>query len=189
MGNVSDGSAKVQADDTNSAISRLSSKNVSATVSGNASDGSAAGNIWNTVSAIGSLVGKTVTNFVNTVFTTTGKADGGIRPHADGGIRYHAHGAIANNPGAGVPLDIVGEAGAEAIVPLTNKKYSRPFAATIAEQMGEAAGNGAVVNAIAALAEAVRNMEAAVYVDGKKLASTIAKPMNQQLGRLAARGV
>lgn len=68
-------------------------------------------------------------------------AAGGIRTHADGGIvsyakRYHAHGNIVNNPGAGVPLDIVGEAGAEAIVPLTNRKYSKPFARTIAEQMG-----------------------------------------------------
>lgn len=70
------------------------------------------------------------------------RATGGIRTHADGGIvnyakRYHAHGNIVNNPGAGIPLDIVGEAGAEAIVPLTNRKYSKPFARTIAEQMGE----------------------------------------------------
>ena len=55
-------------------------------------------------------------------------------------MRYHANGAIANRPGAGVPLDIVGEAGAEAIVPLTNRKYSRPFARTIAEQMKQVGG-------------------------------------------------
>lgn len=69
-------------------------------------------------------------------------AAGGIRPHAAGGmmLRYHANGAIANRPGAGVPLDIVGEAGAEAIVPLTNRKYSRPFARTIAEQMKQVGG-------------------------------------------------
>lgn len=30
--------------------------------------------------------------------------------------------------------------------------------------------------------------ETAIYVDGKKLASTIAKPMNQQLGILSRRG-
>lgn len=69
-------------------------------------------------------------------------AAGGFRPHAAGGVmmRYHANGAIANRPGAGVPLDIVGEAGAEAIVPLTNRKYSRPFARTIAEQMKQVGG-------------------------------------------------
>lgn len=59
-------------------------------------------------------------------------ARGGIRPHADGGIavREHAVGAIATRA---VPLDIVGEDGAEAIVPLTNRRYSQPFADIVAE--------------------------------------------------------
>lgn len=190
-GNAVTGDAQGQADNTQAAIDRLRSKTVDVQASGNASDGSAASNIWNTVSAIGGLVGKTVdvvTNTINNVINTvTNNAKGGIRPHASGGIvpRYHAHGAIATKA---VPLDIVGEAGAEAIVPLTNMKYTKPFAATVAKQMDENGSNSAVVSAIAALSEAVRNMEAAVYVDGKKLASTIAKPMNQQLGVLAARG-
>lgn len=81
-------------------------------------------------------------NHVDTYSKRHGNAAGGFRPHAAGGVmmRYHAHGAIANRPGAGVPLDIVGEAGAEAIVPLTNRKYSRPFARTIAEQMKQTGG-------------------------------------------------
>lgn len=37
-------------------------------------------------------------------------------------------------------------------------------------------------------ASAVESQETAVYVDGKKLASTIAKPMNQQLGIRSRRG-
>jgi tape measure domain-containing protein len=37
-------------------------------------------------------------------------------------------------------------------------------------------------------ADAVANSETAMYVDGKKLASSIAKPMNQQLGILSRRG-
>lgn len=76
------------------------------------------------------------------IYSRHNNAAGGIRPHAAGGVmmRYHANGAIANRPGAGVPLDIVGEAGAEAIVPLTNRKYSRPFARTIAEQMKQVGG-------------------------------------------------
>lgn len=85
------------------------------------------------------LNNKTSTITVNHVdnYSKHNNAAGGIRTHAAGGMmmRYHANGAIANRPGAGVPLDIVGEAGAEAIVPLTNRKYSRPFARTIAEQM------------------------------------------------------
>jgi hypothetical protein len=60
-------------------------------------------------------------------------AAGGIRPHADGGIRYHASGGSIVTKAT--PLDIVGEAGAEAIIPLTNRQYVTPFAATVAEQM------------------------------------------------------
>nr|DAU20942.1 MAG TPA: minor tail protein [Caudoviricetes sp.] len=90
------------------------------------------------------LNNKTSTITVNHVDTYSKRhnAAGGIRPHAAGGVmmRYHANGAIANRPGDGVPLDIVGEAGAEAIVPLTNHKYSRPFARTIAEQMKQVGG-------------------------------------------------
>lgn len=90
------------------------------------------------------LNNKTSTITVNHVDTYSkhNNAAGGIRTHAAGGVmmRYHANGAIANRPGAGVPLDIVGEAGAEAIVPLTNRKYSRPFARTIAEQMKQVGG-------------------------------------------------
>ena len=85
---------------------------------------------------------RNVTTFVNQIISKHHNAAGGIRTHAAGGVmmRYHANGAIANRPGAGVPLDIVGEAGAEAIVPLTNRKYSRPFARTIAEQMKQVSG-------------------------------------------------
>lgn len=89
-----------------------------------------------------SRIPRTVTTFVSQIISSKHNAAGGIRPHAAGGMmmRYHANGAIANRPGAGVPLDIVGEAGAEAIVPLTNRKYSRPFARTIAEQMKQTGG-------------------------------------------------
>ena len=55
--------------------------------------------------------------------------------------------------------------------------------------------NTQVLNAINELndnlgsyADAVANSETAMYVDGKKLASSIAKPMNQQLGVLSRRG-
>ena len=74
-------------------------------------------------------------NIRQTISRVFGNARGGIRPHAEGGIfpRFHAQGgAIATRA---VPLDIVGEAGAEAIVPLTNSKYSEPFARQIAQQM------------------------------------------------------
>ena len=57
------------------------------------------------------------------------------------------------------------------------------------------ASNTRVLNAINELndnlgsyTDAVANTETAMYVDGKKLASSIAKPMNQQLGVLSRRG-
>lgn len=74
------------------------------------------------------------TTYVTVNRTRNEKTAGGIR-HAEGGIRMHAHGAIVDAPVTGYPLDWVGEDGAEAIVPLTNRRYSEPFAATIAEQM------------------------------------------------------
>lgn len=59
-------------------------------------------------------------------------AAGGIRANAAGGLRMHADGAIVNRA---TPLDIVGEDGAEAIIPLTNKRYVKPFADAVAEGM------------------------------------------------------
>lgn len=70
---------------------------------------------------------------------TSGNAAGGIRPHADGGYvpRLHADGAIATKA---VPLDIVGEDGAEAIVPLTNRRYSQPFIDLLSEGVSKRVG-------------------------------------------------
>lgn len=80
------------------------------------------------------------------------KARGGIRTHADGGVaiaaaRYHADGgSIVDAPHYGYPLDLVGEAGAEAIVPLTNKRYAMPFVDLIADELYDRLGGGAGTN-------------------------------------------
>lgn len=129
-GNAATGDATTQVGRANTSIQNLSGKNVSVTANGNASDGSAASAIWNTVNAIRALSPKNIINTVtNVVSTIAGNATGGIIP------RYHAGGAIATKA---VPLDIVGEAGAEAIVPLTNERYSKPFASLIARLVKEA---------------------------------------------------
>lgn len=105
---------------------------------------------WNT----GSWLDKAATATVNIVRSITdffggnGNARGGIRPHADGGVRLHAGGAIATRA---VPLDIVGEAGAEAIVPLTNRRYSQPFADIIGDAVIDrlsklSGGGGTTIN-------------------------------------------
>lgn len=136
-GNVPGGGPASNVRNTNSAMSAMQSKTVTAQVNGNAM--SVAGSIWDTVSAIGSLASRTVTATINTVrnIITRESAAGGFALHADGGIvpRYHAPGGIATRA---VPLDIVGEAGAEAIVPLTNRKYAMPFVGMIAEETSKA---------------------------------------------------
>lgn len=88
----------------------------------------------------------TTEHYIKTGRITAAYAEGGIRPHADGGIRKHADGSIVNKPVTGVPLDIVGEAGAEAIVPLTNKRYSYPFADTLVERMNQKMKSGNTYN-------------------------------------------
>ena len=129
--------------ETKGAEDRVYDKSVSVNVNGNYS--SANNTIRNLGDAIGGLFSKTISvtqNIFRNVFETHNAA-GGIRLHADGGIRYHAGGAIATRA---VPLDIVGEAGAEAIVPLTNRRYSLPFARTVAQQMRAEGATGNVTN-------------------------------------------
>ena len=85
-----------------------------------------------------------ITRTVSEVFHRKNAA-GGIRLNAAGGIRAHADGAVIAT--SAVPLDIVGEDGAEAIVPLTNRRYSQPFVDLIAEGVAEKAGKaGTYVN-------------------------------------------
>lgn len=69
-----------------------------------------------------------------------------IRPDAAGGllnashVRKHAAGYIAASPTMVSPYDMVGEAGAEAIIPLTNRQYVNPFADTVAERLMDRMG-------------------------------------------------
>lgn len=118
-----------------------------------------------------------VNNIVNWFENTFGggeHASGGIRTHADGGVRMHAEGgAIATRA---MPLDIVGEDGAEAIVPLTNRKYSQPFADIIAEGVAEKLDNKeniAHLEAIERLLVQLTQKDANVYLDSSKVSSAL----------------
>ena len=118
-----------------------------------------------------------VNNIVNWFENTFGggeHASGGIRTHADGGVRMHAEGgAIATRA---MPLDIVGEDGAEAIVPLTNRKYSQPFADIIAEGVAEKLDNKeniAHLEAIERLLMQLNQKDANVYLDSSKVSSAL----------------
>ena len=118
--------------------SSLNTKWTTAEVGGNL--GSALQQVWQwNNSSLRDLWGSATMNIRTLVESRlgSGNAAGGIRTHADGGIvpRFHGGGAIATKA---VPLDVVGEAGAEAIVPLTNRRYSQPFADVIAEGLLDA---------------------------------------------------
>jgi hypothetical protein len=160
-------------------------------------------NDWNN----GGLWDKTATAIINFVAGGGGGfgggggggafASGGIRTHADGGIRYHASGYIATKAQF-LPRDVVGEAGAEAIVPLTNRKYVTPFANTIAEQMLSAMKQYGSKQASSAvdtkslskeIATEVRRglSDMGIYIDGKKLTGAIAPKMDIELARIGSR--
>ncbi len=114
-----------------------------------------------------------------------GVATGGIRLNAAGGIRYHADGAIARKA---VPLDIVGEDGAEAIVPLTNRKYSQPFVDLIAEGIKEKGiGNG--TERIAELLELIlaAMSKLRLEMDGKAVGSAVLPYIDERLGEMSER--
>lgn len=166
-GNAMDGKAKSQVDATNRSISSGKSKTVTAKATGNATDGKAKSAIDNTRGAVDNLKGKGISvsasgNVItgaaqsmvsgmrdwlsglrDKTFTVTqktvkkGGAWGGITPtyHATGGVR------IADRYGEGVPLDVVGERGPEAIVPLTSH-YGRDFAQMMGEEASKHMGRG-----------------------------------------------
>lgn len=105
-------------------------------------------------SSVGGLLDKLFTLAGNTwtavVHAVAGNASGGINLHASGGVRRHAEGAIYTRPTWISPNDIIGEAGAEYydgthIVPLTNRRYSQPFADIIADEVAGKTSRGNVV--------------------------------------------
>lgn len=81
-------------------------------------------------------VNKTVTT---SYVTRSEHAAGGIL-HAAGGIMKHASGMIVSRA-TDVTRHIAGEAGAEAIIPLTSRRYTRPFARTVADETVAAMGS------------------------------------------------
>lgn len=105
-----------------------------------------------------------------TINGATGNAAGGfvIAQNAAGGIKIpkHADGGILSKPTL-TSVGWVGEAGAEAIIPLDNPNYSRKFARAIAQQMTsnqtnsktvQIILNGAVLNDDAAMQEAALDL-------------------------------
>lgn len=75
-------------------------------------------------------------NTITTTYVTKHENAAGGIPHAGGGVvgavAYHARGFIANRA-TDVTRHIAGEAGAEAIIPLTNRRYTGPFVGMISD--------------------------------------------------------
>lgn len=101
--------------------STLANKEADAEVDGNLKEANTLKSQWNN----GDLLDKYATAYIT--IQQSGNAAGGVRYHADGAF-------IATRA---MPLDIVGEAGAEAIVPLTNRRYSQPFVDLISDGVTE----------------------------------------------------
>lgn len=147
-------------------------------------------------------------------------AAGGVYP---GAVAMHASGGFIANRATDITKHLAGEAGAEAIIPLTNKRYTAPFVnmiseavvaaledrvsevaragdqtAALADAIERLGAKGRASDATAPVLEAIERLndsvaalagqETAVYVDSKKLASTLARPINKELGTLSRRG-
>lgn len=167
----------------------MEGKHPTVDANGNVVDGSAIWRVQEMVAWSNSLYDRHVTYTAE--FRTLGDptfggyAGGGHYAMAAGGIRYHADGVILNKPTWIGNRDIAGEAGAEAVIPLTNRKYVRPFADTVAEGMmskiGEVAGD--------------TNYNITVYAEGNsgdEIASAVVgaiRSQNLRSGRVSVKNV
>ena len=142
-GNVITGSPSTSIGNVNSAASNMGSKTVTYTANGNVVSGSTvADRIWNVVGAVKNMASKSID--VTTNYRTTGSVS--RAPKAAGAIvRRFAEGAIFTKPTM-TDVGLVGEDGAEAmysngrdtgIFPLTNRRFTGPFASEIADQVAQ----------------------------------------------------
>lgn len=176
-GNAQDGSAEQGVEDTNDAVQGMSSRSVTASVSGNAVDGSARRELENLKDSIGGLASRSITiaaKFVSQVPHATG----GVIAHAEGAVlppvQYHASGFIANRA-TDVTRHIVGEAGAEAVIPLTNRRYTGPFTDLVSEK---------VVAALSAQVDEINRQQREVATAALRLAD--ASAAQGQMGAVVA---
>ena len=98
-------------------------------------------------------------------------------PYPDFDISWMATGGIAT----GASVVGVGEAGDEAIVPLSNKSRMRPFAEAVAKMMPEQQGTGGNNDG------AIYQFEIPVMVDGRQIAKATAEFTQQELDKLKVR--
>lgn len=113
--------------------------------------------------------------------------DSPVRKWATGGIA----GIVAQPTLTSVGL--VGEAGAEAIIPLTNRNYVRPFAQAVAaetgfsEGFGELRGMRAKLDEVVAAVNALGQTTGTVYLDGKPVGRAVAPLVDYEFAQSARR--
>lgn len=177
-GNAIDGGARTQIDNTQKKINNLSGKSVEVKATGNVIDGSASRMVGGTIDVIGKLTGKTVDVITNNI--TRNRTENSAKGHIF--KMRHASGAIVTRP-LMTSIGLVGEAGVEAVVgnneytgvfPLTNKRYTGPFANEISSQV--LAGLGS--------ARAPRVGDVSIYVDGSSDPETVAWEVADRLQTL-----
>ena len=131
------------------------------------------------LSGVLSTLGSIASTWVARVSTVTNGAGGTF---AEGGllstrierIPRHADGGMAGIASAPTLTNVgwVGEAGAEAIIPLTNRRYVRPFAQAVAAEMGGASTRSSYVNVY---------LQYDASADANDVATDIARALNRKL--------
>lgn len=179
-GNAIDGGARTQIGNTQSKINSLSGKSVEVKATGNVIDGGAQRTVSNTIDAISRLTGKTVDVITNNI--TRNRTEHSAAGHIFK-MAAHADGAIVTRP-LYTNIGLVGEAGVEAIVgngqytgvfPLSNKRYTGPFANEISSQV------------LAGMGSATRQLPSVnVYVDGSTDPEQVAWEVADRLQTLLA---
>lgn len=136
----SDSTGVVETTDNINTYNDTDPEDKSATVSINYSsvnDAISAISNYNSIQPENKSATTTITTRNVTINETQSAAGGVFVKHAAGGLfqgrtMYHADGMIVNTA-TDVTRHIAGEAGAEAIIPLTNRRYTTPFAQTISD--------------------------------------------------------
>lgn len=166
-GNAQDGSAEEAVEDTNSAVQGMRDGHSTASVTGNAVDGSALRSLGDVKRLIEAMpTSKEIqVRATYTAIHANQMATGGVLAHARGAVlpqvQYHASGFIANRA-TDITRHIVGEAGAEAVIPLTNRRYTGPFTDLVSEK---------VVSALQAQVDEVNRQQREVASAALQLAS------------------
>lgn len=168
------------------------------------SDGIAQRDEWNRTGLASYVASGTINIFRNITETVSRIFSGGGDQQARGGVQLHASGSVLRRQGSYIATaatwldsgNIVGEDGAEAvlasrngdraIVPLTNTRYSQPFADVVGDAVARRMGAGADSGDIArAVASALSNM--GVYINGSRLVGSITTDMDRSLGKVRRR--